>query len=280
MSIDLHVHSHYSDGTCTPETLIALAQEAGVSALALCDHNTVAGLPKFLAAGQGSGVEAVPGIEFSVDYGDRELHILGLFLPNSCYGAVEARLSQALRRKEQSNIELVEALRAAGVALDYGQIKAATPGGQVNRAVIGAEMVKRGYASSVQEAFALWLSPKRGYFQPPKRLDAMETIRFLRGLGAVPVLAHPFLNLKTEAALREFLPRGREAGLVGMEVCYPLFDGAQTALLTALAREYGLKPSGGSDFHGENKPDIALGTGKGSLAVPECWLEALRPGNN
>ena len=275
---DLHIHSAFSDGTLSPAELIRLAQQRGISAVALCDHNTVAGLPEFLEAARGSGVRAVPGIEFSTDYGDTELHILALFVKPQHYEAITEKVARMLRRKEQSNLDLLEGLKSAGIELDYNAIKAAHPGGSINRAVIAAEMVKLGYCESVQQAFGSWLSEKRGYFHPPRRLDALETIEFIQSIGAVSVLAHPFLNLD-EAGLREFLPQAVQKGLDAMEVRYPKFSAEQTSLAEKLAEEFGLLPSGGSDFHGANKPDIALGTGCGNLNVPCSWLDdlAVRP---
>lgn len=263
---DLHAHSVYSDGTLTPAELIRLAEESEVYAVALCDHNTVAGLPSFLAAASESMVRAVAGIEFSTDYHGEELHMLGLFIGPQHYDAITERVEQMLQRKEQSNLDLIAGLRGAGIYLDYERIKAATPGGSVNRAVIAAEMVRLGYCSSVKEAFANWLSEKHGYFRPPRRLDALETIGFIKSMGAVAVLAHPFLNLD-EAQLREFLPQAVACGLDAMEVFYPKFSEEQTLLAGRMAEEFGLLPSGGSDFHGANKPDIQLGTGRGNLRV-------------
>ena len=273
--IDLHVHSTYSDGTLNPQELIRLAAETGVEALALCDHNTVAGLPEFLAAAEGSGIEAIPGVEFSTDFGERELHILGLFIQPQHYSAVTALVNELWQRKEQSNLLLIQRLDGAGIHLDYETIKSQTPGGQVNRAVIAAEMVRLGYCSSVKEAFSKWLSQKHGFFVPPKRLDALQTIGFIKSIGAVAVLAHPFLNLDPDG-LRQFLPLAKEHGLDGMEVYYSKFDGKATALAAELAQEFHLLPSGGSDFHGTNKPDTFLGTGRANLCIPPVILENLR----
>ena len=269
---DLHTHSSFSDGTCTPAEMIRLAEEAGLQAVALCDHNTVAGLPDFLQAAKGSGVEAVPGIEFSTEYQGKELHILGLFIQPEHYSAVNGLLEKALILKEQSNRDLIRRLGKTGILLDYDRIKA-TAGGTVNRAVIASQMVRDGYCNAVKEAFDKWLSLEKGLFVPPKRPDAYEVIRFIKSIGAVAVLAHPFLNLKEEE-LRTFLSRAD--GLDGMEVYYPLFDESQTVLAEQITEEFGLVKSGGSDFHGQNKPDISLGTGKGTLAVPLDCLDELK----
>lgn len=271
---DLHTHSVFSDGTDTPARLIELAAEAGLSAVALCDHNTVAGLPDFLEAAKDSSVEAVPGVEISTDYADKELHILALFVQPQHYAAVTALLAEGDRRKEQSNIDLVAALNAAGYALSYEEIKAKTPQGHINRAHIAAEMLELGYVESVQAAFRTLLSPKHGLYHPPKRIDAYDAIRFIKSIGAVAVLAHPFLNLD-EQGLREFLPEAVDSGLDAMEIYYPKFTADQSLLAGRIAEEFGLLPSGGSDFHGENKPDIALGTGRGNLMIPASVADRL-----
>ncbi len=272
---DLHTHSVYSDGTCTPKELIDQAEELGLAAIALTDHNTVAGLPEFLAAAEGKAVEAVPGIEFSTDYKTGELHILALFVKPEHYAEIEALLEQAKRRKEESNRSLVAALAADGIRIDYEKIKAATPNGQVNRALIAAELTAQGYTQSVQHAFQTLLSEKHGYFKPPKRLPALETIAFIKSIGAVAVLAHPWLNLSGEE-LPVFLEQAVKQGLDGMETHYPLFDREQTLAAMELAKRFGLCQSGGSDYHGGNKPHIRMGTGKGSLRVEKSLLAALR----
>lgn len=271
---DLHTHSTFSDGTYTPAQLIAAAEKMGLAAVALCDHNTVEGLPVFLRAGQGSAVEAVAGVEFSTDYKGTELHILALFLKEAHFAAVTALMEDFRIRKEKSNEDLVAALRRGGMEIDYETVKAKA-GGYINRAHIAAELTRLGYTESIKAAFKTLLAPGAGFYTPPQRLDAFEAIRFIKSLGAVAVLAHPFLNLD-EAGLRAFLRSAVTCGLDGMEVLYPKFSGEETALAGHIAVEYGLLPSGGSDFHGENKPDIALGTGKGDLRVPMNFFEALR----
>ena len=270
---DLHTHSNYSDGTLPPAELIRLAEEANLAAVALCDHNTVRGLPAFLAAAEGRPVEAVLGIEFSTEYQEQELHILGLFVQPEHYDAINRLLDEVLRRKEQSNIALIGRLKQQGLTLDYWEIKAETPSGSVNRAVIAAHMVRKGYGESVKDVFNKWLSKDLGFYVPPKRPDAFETIRFIKSIGAVAVLAHPFLSLQ-EKDLREFLAQAE--GLDGMEVFYSKFSPEQTELAGQIAEEFCLIKSGGSDFHGANKPDIRIGVGRGSLAVPVAQLEELR----
>lgn len=265
---DLHTHSIFSDGTLTPEELVDLAVELGLGAVALTDHNTVLGLPRFLAAAEGKPLEAVPGVEFSVDYQDRELHILALYISAEHYGEALAIADEMQENKRKSNIALVESLNKAGYHISYEKIKASMPAGEPNRALIAKELAAQGYVTSNQEAFEKLLSPKHGYYVPPKRIDALELIAFIRKIGAVAIWAHPFLHLKQEEEVRRFLEKAIPVGLQGMETLYPKYTPEQTALAQALAKEYHLLESGGSDFHGENKPDVQLGTGKGELKVP------------
>jgi predicted metal-dependent phosphoesterase TrpH len=276
---DLHTHSVYSDGTYTPKALIDSAIQAGLSALALCDHNTVDGLPDFLSAGQDANIELIASAEFSVDYNGKELHLLGLFIPQNRFSQVAQLMEDVIARKMQSNLNLIQALNQAGYAIDYEAIKNATPNQKFNRAHIAAELTRKGYTSSIKEAFKKLLSPSAGYYKEPEMLSVWEMLDFITQIGAVPVLAHPFLNL-SEPELIQFLPRAKARGLVGMECSYSLYDSEKTQKSFALADQFGLKYSGGSDFHGSNKPDIAIGIGKGNLQIPYEWVTALKNAGN
>ena len=270
---DLHVHSYYSDGTFAPTELLRLAEEAGLGAIALTDHNTLAGLPEFLAAGENSPVRTIPGIEFSTEYLETELHILGLFIQPKDYDQVNTMVTNYRRKKEDSNLALVTALNKAGYAIDYEAVKARTEG-IPNRAHFAAELIDKGYLSSMRESFLTILSPERGLYIRPQLPDAFETIAAIKSMGAVPVLAHPFLNLK-EPDLRVFLEKAVPCGLDGMETIYSTFDEELTRKAKAIAAEFHLKESGGSDFHGSNKPDISIGIGRGNLAIDLELLHAL-----
>ena len=274
MFCDLHAHSRFSDGSDTPEDLVELAKKQGLKAVALTDHNTVAGLPDFVNAARGRGVEPVPGCEFSTDYQGTELHILGLFLEPKHYATVTALLEEAQREKERSSRDLVASLVATGYALDYDAICQKTSG-QINRAHVAAALMEGGYVSSVKEAFQTLLGKQHGHYRAPKRIDAYDCIRFIKSIGAVAVLAHPFLDLDS-LQLRAFLPQAVEAGLDAMEVAYSKYSPQTTDEAARIAGEFGLLPSGGSDYHGYNKPDIQLGTGRGDLRIPYSWLEAMR----
>ena len=194
----MHNHSIFSDGTFTPEKLVEIAKESNLSAIALTDHNTILGLDRFLNAPNSSNIHLVGGIEFSTDYIGTELHILGLFIPKEFYSEIEEKVKNELKKKEQSNINLVNNLIKKGFDLTYEDIKNTTPNGNINRAVIANYMMHKGYVESVSEAFEKYLNPSNGLYTPPEKLSALDTIEYINSIGAVSVWAHPFLNLKTE----------------------------------------------------------------------------------
>ncbi len=272
---DLHTHSVFSDGTYTPPEIIDEALKLGLSAVALTDHNTADGLPEFIGYAKDKEIEAVAGAEFSVDYNGKELHLLGLFIPEDSFSRVTELMKAVNDRKEQSNIDLVNALSEAGIYLDYNEIKKATPNGKVNRAHIAAVLTEKGYTESIKQAFKELLSPSVGYYKEPQRPTVWEMIDFVLEIGAIPILAHPFLNLSRNE-LEAFLPLAKERGLVGMECHYSTYTSEEAEVSVALAQRFGLKVSGGSDFHGANKPDIKLGTGKGELNVSYSCFEEMR----
>lgn len=276
MKCDMHNHSIFSDGTFTPEKLVEIAKESKLSAIALTDHNTILGLDRFLNAPNKCNIELVGGIEFSTDYKGTELHILGLFIPKENYDEIEEKVQLDLKRKAQSNIDLVNNLIKEGFDLTYEEIVKTTPNGNINRAVIANYMMHKGYVESVSEAFEKYLNPSNGLYTPPEKLSATDTIEYINSIGAVSVLAHPFLNLKTEEKIREFLTLAKEKNLDGMEVYYSKFNEEQTEIADKLADEFHLIKSGGSDFHGENKPEIKMGTGKGNLNIPYSVYENLK----
>ena len=267
---DLHTHSIFSDGTCSPAEIIDGAIKAGLSAIALTDHNTVDGLPDFMTAAKDKPIEAIPGAEISVDYNGTELHMLGLFIKPEYFPQISELMQVVMHRKEQSNINLIESLARIGIHLDYDEIKRTTPNGQINRAHIATAMTQKGYTHSIEEAFETHLSKSAGFYKEPQRITVWEALDFIQSIGAVSVLAHPFLNL-SKNELADFLPLAKEKGLVGIECYYSLYDEETTAASLRIANDFGFLRSGGSDFHGSRKPGIRLGVGKGNLKIPYEW---------
>ena len=278
MSIDLHMHSTHSDGSFTPAEIISMVKAAGLSAVALTDHNTVSGVPAFMAEAARQGVTAVAGTELSTLYRGKEIHILGLFIPESHYADVGALTAEYDAYKDESNRDLIVSLAKGGYTLDYEEMLRKYPDCTINRAHFAQELVARGYVPSVSEAFDRILDEKNGYYVPPKRLGLVEAIRFLRSIGAVTVWAHP-LQFLDEATFREILPIAMDAGLLGMEVQHSSY-GEDTILLSkAIADEFGLLYCGGSDFHGKAKPTVKLGVGSKNGTepnIPHEYYEKLR----
>lgn len=273
---DLHSHSRFSDGSMTPTEMVALAEQLGLSALALTDHNTSLGLKELMEAGRYSPVITVPGCEFSTEYRGKEVHMVGLFFPQETWQEIEDFVELMHMAKRHSNKKLIEALQQDGYPVTYQEAAALTGSEDFNRAHVARVLMAKGVVSSVKEAFQTLLKEGNGYYTPAKKLGTLATVRFIQNYGGVSVLAHPFLNF-TEEELREFLPLAKTEGLVGMETHYTEFSPETTEKAISLAKEFGLKESGGSDFHGEAKPTIALGSGWGDLVVPFSFYENLRP---
>lgn len=270
---DLHTHSTFSDGSCSPKELLETAKAAGLVAVALTDHNTVDGLKTFLTDGKNYGIEAVAGVEISCDYNGKELHVLALFIENRL-SEMQKFLEISKSRKEESNKLLAENLVNNGYKIDYEQIKLQTVG-SINRVHFANELIKKGYIKTVKEGFDTVLSENAGFYLPPKRLTVFEVIDFIKTINAISVLAHPLLNL-TKEELIEFLPEAKQMGLKAIETRYSKYSIAEQEFCTRLAKDFGLLESGGSDFHGANKPDIKIGVGQGGLQVPYKFLEAIK----
>ena len=275
MKCDLHSHSIHSDGSATPAELVAMAKEQGLI-IALTDHNTVSGLPDFLEEAEKSGVIAVGGTELSCDYGDREFHLLGLFVAPEHYESVEALVSKFYILKQKSVVDLIERLNAAGYKVDYASAYKRTINGNVNRAHIAAELLEGGYVSSVTEAFETVLSKEGGFYVQPERLELIDAIRFLRSIKALPILAHPLKEISADQ-LCDMLPALKEAGLLGIETMHSSYSDEEIAISKEIADRYSLLQSGGSDYHGASKPDVCIGTGKGNLDIQDTlYYDLLR----
>ena len=272
---DLHTHSNFSDGSLTPTELVRLAETAGLSALALTDHNTTKGLAELVAAGKNSMVEVVPGCEFSTMHEGHELHIVGLFIPERSWAELEDFVEMMHMAKHNSNVELIAALNEGGINISFEEVAALTDADQFNRSHVARTLVKHGYAETIDEAFKRYLRKNGGFYRPAKKLSSLATIRFIKANGGKAVWAHPFLSVKDEQ-ISAFLPQAKEVGLDAVEVMYSTYTPAQTARMKELADVNGLLYSGGSDFHGAGKPDIALGVGRGNLQIPYAFYEALR----
>lgn len=275
MTCDLHVHSTYSDGTLTPKEIVSLAKEKGLSAVALTDHNSVKGLTDFFKEGKVSDINLVGGVEISTEYMDTELHILGLFIPQKNYKQIEEYTDLCFQEKRKSNIDLCNKIRSTGVDITYEEVEETVPTGKVNRANIASVLVKKGYAASIRSAFEKYLYKKAGFYTPAKKPSTIDVIKLINSIGAVSVWAHPFLNVKDSHKMEAMLKDFKDSGIDAIEVFYSKYSEETTRTAVALAEKYTLLCSGGSDFHGDNKPDIELGSGKGNLNIPFQFYQKL-----
>ena len=267
MNCDLHTHTNHSDGSFTPAELCRAAAENNLI-IALTDHNTVSGLSEFLCEADRLGVIAIGGSEISTVYNGKEFHLIGLFIDPKHYDSIENLCREYHRLKEESNVNLVNRLIADGYDIDYASVKARNIKGNVNRAHIAAELIKKGYATSISDAFDRLLNEKCGYYVPPKRFELVDAIRFLKSINAVSVLAHPLKEID-EDELRAMLPILIDAGLAAMETMHSSYTEEQISASKKIADEFGLLESGGSDFHGSIKPGVKLGVGNGNLKIDD-----------
>lgn len=273
--IDLHLHTTHSDGSQSPADVVRLAHEAGVSALAITDHDITTGLPDAIAAGQELGIEIIPGIEISSRHGESELHVLGYFLKWE-----DARLNERLMTLRESrhrrNPKIIELLQAAGIDITYDEVRAVAGSDSVGRPHIARVLMDKKVVTTAKEAFDRFLAEGKAAYVPRDLPAPVDAIRWIKDAGGLAVLAHPTWVKTTEGTLTDLARQLKEQGLDGVEVHYSTHTPRQTRTYLSLAKQLGLLVTGGSDFHGVTKPDIEVGTGKGSLHVPDHLLPKLK----
>jgi 3',5'-nucleoside bisphosphate phosphatase len=258
--IDLHVHSSASDGSYPPAEVVRYAKEGGLSAFALTDHDTVDGLAEAAAAGRTLGVEVIPGVEISARNPGGTMHILGLGI-NFHDGKLDARLAVLKQARAERNPQIIAKLNALGIPVTMEQVEHISGGGQVGRPHIARALMESGYVSSIQQAFEIYLRNNGKAYVGKFRFPPEEAIAMIREAQGAPILAHPFtLGLGTAFALKNTLRELQALGLAGIEAFYSEHTPEQEALYLKLAQELGLLVTGGSDYHGENKPEIRLGS--------------------
>jgi len=274
--IDLHTHSNASDGTFAPAEVVRLAKVGGLEALALTDHDTIDGLTEAVAAGETYGVEVIPGVEISARFPGGSMHILGLGI-NYRNGQLAERLAVLQKARAERNPQIIAKLNALGVKITMEQVEKISGQGQMGRPHIARALMESGYVRSLQEAFDIYLRNDGKAYVPKFRFPPAEAIAMIRDVQGVPVLAHPFtLNLGSAFALKNTLEELTALGLAGIEAIYSEHTPEQEALYLRLAGELGLLVTGGSDFHGDNKPEITLGTMPGQKKLTYGLLAALK----
>ena len=273
--LDFHLHTTHSDGSCTPAEVIALAANAGVTALAITDHDITTGVPEATAAGKDRGIEIIPGIEISSLLGGAELHMLGYFLDYQDVRLNE-RLTSLRESRHRRNPKIIERLQAAGIDITYEEVRALAGTDSVGRPHIARVLMEKGVVASAKEAFDQWLADGRPAYVPRELPTPAEAIHWIKEAKGLAVLAHPTWVKTTEGTLADLVRTLKADGLDGVEVHYSTHTARQTRDYLALAKQQGLLVTGGSDFHGLTKPDIEVGIGKGSLHVPGSLLDKMK----
>ena len=268
--IDLHLHSTASDGTFTPSGIAALGRNCRV--LALTDHDTLAGVEEFMAAG-GCGAKRIAGVELSIaaEPGYGTFHLLGLGVKRGC-AALESLLERAVKGREERTPRILERLAALGVEMDAADVAAEAGGAFVARPHVARALVRKGYAADVKDAFEKYLGSGKPAYVPRWRPRPEDAFAAIHAAGGAAVMAHPRLWTTDPAMLRKGLAALKEKGLDGIEAVYSANTIDETRLHLAVAREFGFAVSAGSDFHGENKPGVKFGM---SLPDEEGFLRPL-----
>ncbi len=270
--IDLHMHSTASDGTFTPSELVNLAIEKGLSAIALTDHDTAAGTEEFLKTAKDKGIEAIAGIEISSLFeGYPEIHVLGYFIePEN--KEVMNKLAYLQDARRVRNIKLIERLKELGMELKWEELEKEANGKLIGRPHFAALMVKKGFVKDTNEAFSKYIGNNGVAFVPKEKLTTPEAVSFLFQNGIVPVLAHPTKIGMNTNDLIDFIILLKKHGLQGIEVIHSEISEKESKKLLELAFRFNLVPTGGSDFHGDNKLFVKMGQPE----VPYTFFEKLK----
>ena len=273
--IDLHTHTTFSDGSCSPTELIELATQQGLDILAITDHDTTEGLPEALEATKDLSLELIPGIELSAQFQNREMHILGYFI-NLTDPQFQARLEDLRSTRIERIRHILARLNSLGIDITVEDVQRTSGTGTIGRPHIAQVMLAKGHVKNMKEAFEQWLGSRGKAYVQRAVPEAHEIIEWITDAGGIPILAHPYwegFNKKDSATACQTLV---EQGLRGLEVFYGTFSARHISFNLGLAKRFDLLMTGGSDFHGTLKPDIALGKGRGSLHVPSKVVEHLR----
>ncbi|NND03539.1 MAG: PHP domain-containing protein [Acidimicrobiia bacterium] len=275
MAVDLHLHSTFSDGTEEPETIVQLAVDAGLEAIALTDHDNLNGIARAGRAADAAGIDLIAGAELSVGWGDTAMHLLVYFLDPGP-GPMQDKLAEIQHGRATRNERIVGRLHELGMDITFDEISEEAHGTGIGRPHFAAVMVRKGYAADIGDAFDRFLAAGRPAYLPRERLDAVKAIELARASNAVPVIAHPHtLGVGAEDYAGAFQGLA-EVGLGGIEAYYGEYEPALRDHIADLCDDLGIAATGGSDYHGTYKPNLNVGTGKGDLAVPFSAVEELQ----
>ena len=263
---DLHIHTYYSDGVHSPTEVVEMAKKKGLRAIAITDHDTVSGVEEGIKAGEVKEIEVVPGVELSSQEAGRDVHILG-YLVSINKSALIERLEFFREERVKRAKVIIKKLRDLGISIELEEIFQVSKNGSVGRPHIAQVLVKRGYVSSIKEAFDRYIGYESPAYVPKYKMTPEEAITLIRNSGGIPVYAHPGAHSDPDYILHL-----AKQGLMGIEVWHPDHSEGDIKILSEFADKCGLIRTGGSDFHGYEKGKAPIG----EIRIPYSYLEALK----
>jgi predicted metal-dependent phosphoesterase TrpH len=273
--VDLHTHSTASDGTFSPKELVILAKKEGLQALALTDHDTTQGLKEAYLTAKEVDLPFLCGVEISIKFeGPGHFHLLGYFLQPEI-PEIQSTLEILQKARDTRNQKMIEKLQQAGIDITLEELEEIAQG-EIGRPHIANLLVKKGVVKTFEEAFQKYLKKGALAYVPKALLSPEEAINQIRQAKGIPVLAHPFTLKLSYADLYKYLSWLKDIGLMGVEAYYTEHNQDFTRFLLETAQKLDLIVTGGSDFHGANKPDIKLGKGLNNLSVPFSCYQNLK----
>lgn len=274
--IDLHVHTTESDGTLAPCEVVRYAKEKGLKAIAITDHDTIDGNKDALEEGARIGLDVLPGVEISVECPYGTMHLLGYCIDTGS-SFLKERLEFLQRARADRNSKILDKLKALGVEIDYHDVLQVAGGGQIGRPHFAQVIVRQGYTKTPQEAFARFLKKGGPAYVDKLRFKPEDAIGLILKSKGIPVLAHPFtLAGLGPGELEDFVMQLIGWGLKGIETYYPDHTDEQVAYYRCLAEKHRILITGGSDYHGANKPGVNIGVYKGSTELSLSLVEEMR----
>ncbi len=273
--VDLHVHSNASDGTLTPSEVVHLALQKNLAAIALSDHDTVKGVPEAISAAEGTTLEVVPATELSCYYRNVEIHVLGLFVDYRD-ADFQSKLEELEQERMQRNLDMIALFQRDNISITLEELQAGNPKSVITRAHFARVLVEKGYCKDKNAAFDRYVGVGCPYYLPKPQITPELSLPLITKAGGIPILAHPMLYKLGYRQVEELVQYLIPLGLKGIEAYHSSNNISQSDKLRSLALKYHLVVSGGSDFHGANKPDTELGTGRGGLRITESILDAIK----
>lgn len=274
--IDLHVHSTASDGTLSPREIAFYAKDKGLSAISLTDHDTMSGVKECIDAGKEAGIEVIPGIELSASFNGKELHLLGYYMDYTSE-ALNEQLETLRKNRISRNKEILERLETLNVPLTLSELTfGLSKNTVITRAHIAKALKRKGYIQTMDEAFSKYIGDGKPAYVPKKQLTPEVCIRMIHEAGGFCVLAHPMLYGYHREEVTQLIKVLKTYGLDGVETLYSTHTKEDVVHLLQVCLNLKLFPTGGSDFHGANKPKLDLGCGYGELCIPSDVLKPMK----